>query len=367
VCEHLDRAGEGIDRRTLLLRGAGVLAATSAAGTLPGAAAAKPPVRAPNGGPSKGVRLQSVTGPVAGSDVSAALAHEHFFVDFFGPADPRYMDVDWADVTQTCVESANVLRAQGVDLFLDWTNLGVGRNVLLLRDVSRRTGMKILAPTGIYKSLRPPEFEAASIVEIAAHFYTELARGIDGTPIRAGWIKIATTESGPTPTDTRIHRAAARAGRRAGATISLHSPFTDATLEVVHTLEREGFDLRRFVWGHAQPSNVEDHKALARRGVTVQYDGISAESDPFFHGPTDDESMLDRIQEMVESGFGDRVLVSTDASVIVNPPEFQYDRDNTYLYGTFEAKLRERIGDDATDAVLRDNVVRAFRVGDRLD
>jgi len=99
----------------------------------------------------------------------------------------------------------------------------------------------------------------------------------------------------------------------------------------------------------------------------VQYDGISAESDPFFHGPTDDESMLDRIQEMVESGFGDRVLVSTDASVFVNPPEFQYDRDNAYLYGTFQAKLRERIGDDATDAVLRDNVVRAFRIGDLLD
>ena len=75
-----------------------------------------------------------------------------------------------------------------------------------------------------------------TVDEIAARFYEELTTGIDGTSIRADWIKIGTTEAGPTKTDTRIHRAAARAAKRAGVTISAHTPFTDATLAVVKTL-----------------------------------------------------------------------------------------------------------------------------------
>ena len=310
-----------------------------------------------------GGALETVTGPVDGAKIRGALCHEHFFVDFSGPTSQAYMDVNWADVTGACVTTASELRAQGVDLVIDWTNIGVGRNVLLLREISRQTGLRIVCPTGIYKSLAPPVFLRSSVDEIAGHFYAELTRGIDGTPIRAGWVKAATTESGPTNAETTIHRGAARAARRAGATISLHSPNARAARTVVKTLEQEGFDLRRFVWGHAQLSGTDDHIAMAKRGAVVQFDAIGADTDTVFHGPTDDESMLDRIQSMVEAGFGDRVLVSADATVVANPPSRQYDRDITYVYRTFVPKLRKRIGADAARLVLRDNVIRAFRRG----
>jgi phosphotriesterase-related protein len=328
----------------------------------------RPATRAQTGPPpAPGILLESVTGPVDGAQIERALAHEHLFIDFLGPTDPGYMDVDWRAVTQLILANVQVLRDQGVDLLVDWTNIGVGRNVLLLRDVSRQTGMTILCPTGIYKSLLPAQFAEMTIHGIAEHFLRELTLGIDGTPIRAGWIKIATTECGPTPTDTRIHRAAAQAAKKAGATISLHSPFTNATKAVVQTLTREGFCLPgRFIWGHAQPSPVEEHIAFAKLGAFIQYDAISAVSDPFFSGPTDDESMLERIEAMVDAGFGDRVMVSADASVYVNPVAEHYDRDNSYVYGTFEPKLRARIGDDATAKVLRDNVVQAFRRASRV-
>ncbi len=365
-----DHPGE-LDRRELLVRGTGALLAAGLAGGLVSRAAAaglrtNAAGRPAGPRPVDSVVLNTVTGPIRGSDVTFALAHEHLFVDFLGPTDPAYMDVNWSEVTEACVASVNVLRGQGVNLLADWTNLGVGRAPLLLRDVSRQTGMNILMPTGIYKSLYPPEYARMTVAEIANSFYRELAFGVEGTPIRASWIKIATTESGPTRRDTRIHRAAARAARRAGATISAHSPFTDATLAVVKTLTSEGFNLRRFVWGHAQPSPVEDHIALARRGAMLEYDAISTDEDTFFHGPTDDESMLDRIEAMVDAGYGDRVMVTADASVYVNPPMFQYDRHNDYVYGTFAPKLRARIGQEAADRILRDNVIWAFRKGGRV-
>lgn len=59
-------------------------------------------------------------------------------------------------------------------------------------------------------------------------------------------------------------------------------------------------------------------------------------------------------------------LVSTDASVFVNPGIYQYDRHNDYLYGTFAPKLRARIGDATANMILRDNVIYAFRKGSRV-
>lgn len=367
MCEHLERRSNCLDRRSFLtsavVAGAGV---TAGAGLTAAPAAYAAPTRAVRRRARAGGLVETVTGAVRAADVRFALPHEHFFVDFNGPTSPEYMDVDWTDVTGACVNSAQVLRAEGVDLVVDWTNLGVGRNVLLLRDVARQSGLSIICASGIYKSLLPPQFEGRGINAIARHFHQELTRGVDGTTIRAGWIKCATTETGPTRTDTRIHRAAARAAKAAGATISLHSPQYEATLAVVSTLEREGFDLRRFLWGHAQVSSVEQHIALARRGAMIQYDGISAAEDSFFGGPVDDESMLDRIEEMFRAGFGDRVVVSADASVFVNPSSFQYDRESSYVKQTFVAKLEQRIGGDATRMVMRDNVLKAFRRGDRV-
>jgi phosphotriesterase-related protein len=362
MCEHLEAAERTLDRRTLIVKSAGALVAAGVAGKLVWPEDAAPAAGA-SAGAGAGPVLETVTGPVRPRKLGWALGHEHFFVDFLGPTAPGYMDVDWADVTGACVNSALELRAQGIDLLIDWTNIGVGRNALLLRNVSRQTGLTIVCPTGIYKSLVPPQLAGKSVAALASFFHDELTKGIDNTPIRAGWIKCATTESGPTASDTRVHRAAARAAKKAGCTITLHSPHYDATLAVVRTLESEGFDLRRFVWGHAQPSTVEQHKALAARGAMVQYDAIGADSDPFFNGPTDDGSMLDRVQEMVAAGYGDRVLVSADASVFVNPQLYQYDRDNTYVLRTFLPKLEERIGKTAARAVLRDNVIQAFRRG----
>jgi phosphotriesterase-related protein len=361
MCEHLEGRRDGLSRRTFVV---GALSAGAAAAAGPAAWAAVP--RAVGRGAGGGVVLETVAGPLDAAKVQWALAHEHFFVDFYGPTSPDYMNVDWSDVTRTCVESAKVLRSQGVDLFVDWTNMGVGRNVSLLRDISRQTGLAIICPTGIYKSLIPPQFDGDGINDIARHFHKEVTKGIDGTPVRAAWIKCATTETGPTKSDTRIHRAAARAAKATGATISLHSPHYDATRKVVATLEREGFDLRRFVWGHSQVSSVAQHMALARRGAMVQYDAISAATDEFFHGPTDDGSMLDRIEQMVKAGFGDRVVVSSDASVFVNPAKYQYDRHNAYVYETFVPELKQRIGTDAARKVLRDNVLRAFRRGENV-
>ncbi len=306
-----------------------------------------------------------MTGPVNGAGIEKALSHEHLFVDFHGPNAAEYMDVNWSAALGGSVTSALELRGQGVNLFIEWTNLGVGRNVLLLRHVSRQTGMNIVCPAGIYKSLVPPAMADLSVARVAEHFMRELTMGVDGTNIRAGFMKISVSSDAVAETETPFHRAAAIAAKETGCTLAMHCPNAPVANEVVATLEAEGFKLDRFVWGHSQPSSNEDHLKMVGRGATVQFDAISADTDPFFNGPTDDASMLDRIENIVK-GHPDQVLVSADASVYVHPPVWQYDRDNTYVYRYFEAKLAERLGEDMARRVLRDNVVRAFRRGDNV-
>jgi len=310
--------------------------------------------------------LEGVAGPIEPRKVRCALAHEHMFVDFHGPAAPGYMDVNWGNKIGAAVESALVLRAQGIDLVVDWTNIGVGRNALALRSLARQSGIAFLCPTGIYKALVPPALAGLTRNQLAAHFVAELAHGIDGTAIRAGFIKTAASESGATREERTILEAAAIAARETGAAIGFHGPQAAPTRAMARLVERRCGSLERFVWAHAQVAALADNLALAARGAFLQYDAIGAHCDTFFGGPVDDATMLDRLEAMLEAGYGAQVLLSTDASVCVHPPAAQYDRSNAYLYRAFEDRLKARLGAAATRGILRDNVLRAFRRPDRL-
>ncbi|HKY93773.1 MAG TPA: hypothetical protein VJL84_00650 [Kiloniellales bacterium] len=350
----------GPSRREVLLgaAGAGVgLAALRGAG-LPRRAQAQ------TTGSVNELELQTVSGLVAGSAIEKAVSHEHLFVDFFGPTDPSYMNVNWSDAIGTSANRLMELKAQGVNLFVDWGCLGVGRNVLLLRDAGGRAGVNVVCPTGIYKELIPPVFIGMPVDKIAERFVEELTKGCDATMIRAGFIKCAVSDDGPTETETMIHRAAAMAGKATGATIALHCPYYAAVERVIATLKGEGVELTRFVWGHAQPSTVDQHKAVAAEGATIQYDAISAHSDPFFNGPIDDASMLDRLEAMAKAGYDKQVLVSADGSTYVNPQKWQYDRIATYVHGYFAPLLEKRLGAEMAAQILRDNVIHAFRKPD---
>jgi len=300
------------------------------------------------------VAIQTVTGPVTADGFASGLAHEHLFVDFLGPADPRYEQVDWDEVRSACVDRLEPVGAAGVDLLVDCTCIGIGRNVDLLRHMSSSTGIRIASATGIYKALRPPELRDASVDELAGLFVRELTVGIGGSPVRAGFVKLATTEDGPTEDETLVHRAGAMAAATTGAAIVLHSPRSDVAGTVLRTLEREGFDPARLVWAHAQESTLEENLALATRGLTISLDAI---------GTSDDEEMLRRIERFAEAGRREQVVVSSDSSLVVHPAELAYERDIEHLHRTFLPELERRLGAEIRDVLTHRNVLRAFGVG----
>ncbi|MGE5459556.1 MAG: hypothetical protein ACM3WR_02900 [Solirubrobacterales bacterium] len=295
--------------------------------------------------------IETVTGPIEGEDVGLALPHEHLYADLLGPDHPDFCKVDWSEVRAACVDRLTGLRRLGVDLFVDVTAIGIGRNVELIRDVSEATGVRIACATGIYKGLVPPEWTGATSEELAEHFVRDLTQGIDDTGVKAGVIKLATRETQATARETDVYRAGAMASVAAGAAVVLHSPRSDLARAVLAVLEAEGFDPARLVWAHAHDSTIEDNLELAARGVTISFDAI---------GVSEDTEMLDRVERLTAAGHGEQIVVSTDTTVWINPPEMAYERSIEHLLGTFLPAVEERLGADTRTRLARENVVRAL-------
>jgi hypothetical protein len=139
--------------------------------------------------------------------------------------------------------------------------------VLLLRDVSRQTGMTIVCPT---RHLQESAAAAVRQDDDRGH-RRALPPGAHARDRRhadpSRLDQDRDNRERPHP-DGHPYPPGGRADREEGRrAISLHSPCTDATKAVVQTLTREGFRLpQRFIWGHAQKSQVEDHIELASSG-----------------------------------------------------------------------------------------------------
>lgn len=364
MSENPKSVGRGIDRRSFL---AGALAATVVGGTAAGALAQE--------GQAAGADvIETVTGPINMGDVKWALAHEHLHGDFTGSTPPlwksvpegyvipAYADTDWSAVAGAAVNALNEVKAYGVDLVVDYTPPGVGRNVRMLREVSRKTGISVVAASGLYQTAWgiPPELADFDSDQLATHFTRELTLGAEGTGIRAGFMKLSVGNSGPLPHDEIVYRGGARASVQTGSTIGVHAIVPSSFKAVFNILDEEGMNLDRLIWAHAGRDGTVDFdvfREYAERGVYISFDGTTHNSKP-----TDDQ-LLGLVEQFIEAGLEHKVLISSDATIAANPPIAQYASDIRYPYRIFKPKLEERFGADLTRLIFRDNVVAAYRRG----
>ncbi len=133
----------------------------------------------------------------------------------------------------------------------------------------------------------------------------DIEEGTDG--VRAGIIGEIGCDRVITAVEERSFRAAARAHRRTGLTITTHAarwPVGNAQLDL---LTEEGVDPARVVIGHCDMVPDHDyHLALARRGAWVQFDTVQGVHE------WDTPQRLDWLRSLADHGFLDRVLLSQD-------------------------------------------------------
>jgi phosphotriesterase-related protein len=251
--------------------------------------------------------FHTITGPVSADKLGLVLPHEHIFVDLRGPAAPGYAQADPEDVIRLMKPYLDEAWAAGVTAFVECTPPGVGRNLAVLQRVAEITPVRILTPTGIYReAYTPMAMRSLTVEQLANIWIRELTEGIEDTPVRAGFIKLAMSDNGPSDLEIRNLEAAAKASQATGAVIASHTS-NGAIMQVeLRVLEKAGLSLDRFVWVHADAEpNPALHLEAASRGAYVEFDAIGARADMTVQ--------LNYVLALIEAGYTDRILLSHDA------------------------------------------------------
>lgn len=268
--------------------------------------------------------VNTVTGPVPADALGRTLMHEHFLFGFAGwQGDATLGGFQEEAYTKDCVQAAEDAKAYGISTIVDATTNECGRNVRFLKKIAELTGMNIICSTGYYyqdesayaywnfrKGFANIEDE---IYEMMA---TELTKGIEGTGIKAGVIKLASSQGKISPMEEVFFRAAARAQKETGCVIITHTQLGTMGVEQARLLTSCGADPGKIAIGHMCGSvDLGYHEEVLKQGVYVNLDRFGLEGE-LFHTPTDEERM-DLIQKLVEKGYGDKILLGHD-SVNVN-------------------------------------------------
>ena len=305
-------------------------------------------------------QIHTIQGPVEIEALGLILPHEHLFTDLRGPAIPGYAQAEPEAVIRVVKPHLEDASAAGVTALVECSTVGVGRNLRVLQSLAEVTSIQIVAPTGVYREAYIPEsLRPVSEQELAELWTKELTEGIEGTSIRAGFIKLAMSDDGPTPLEVRNLRAAARASQNTGAVIGSHTIGGRVARQEMDVLEEAGLDLGRFIWIHAQTEpDTEIIREAARRGAYVELDTVGA---PFQSQP----ELITKSLAVIEAGFIDRLLLSHDAGWY-NParpdgyPEEGY-RGYTALTREFiPALLQHGLSEEQIKRMTVDNPAQAF-------
>jgi len=305
------------------------------------------------------VKLRTVTGDVQ-PPAGIILPHEHALCDFAGPEKAGRANYDVGKVIRRLEAPLKALRQAGVAALMDCTPIGIGRDPEVLRELSKRTGLLILTNTGLYREpLRPSFGREKSEAELEAWMVEEITNGIEGTGIRAGFIKLACSDTGPDALEKKILRASARAAKRTGVCIASHTNSASAALGQIDVLAAEGFDLSRFIVVHTDSlPNFEDHLRIAERGAVVEYDAIN---------PSNAERYIPWIRTLIERGYAGRILLSQDVvGFSAGQPYDSPAPDYTFLVKGFIPKLKEAgIAEKWIRAMTVENPLRVFGLSQR--
>ena len=206
---------------------------------------------------------------------------------------------------------------------MDATTNECGRNVLFLKKISELTGIHIICSTGYYfqeeSSYAYWQFRngfADIRQEIYEMMETELTVGIEDTDIKAGVIKLASSNQCITPLEEIFFQAAARAQKATGCAIITHTQAGTMGPQQARILIENGASPSKIAIGHMCGNlDLSYHREVLDQGVYVNLDRIGLEGE-LFHTPTDEERM-DLICRLTAEGYGDRILLGHD-SVNVN-------------------------------------------------
>ncbi len=302
-------------------------------------------------------KIRTVLGDIPPEKFGLALVHEHVMCDFIGADKVSKGRYKVREVYETMLPYLKEIRQLGVEGFVDCTPAFLGRDVELLANLSKASNIHILTNTGLYKEPFLPKYVwEYSAGHLADMWIKEIEQGIDGTPIKAGFIKIAVNPGKVIPIQQKIVRAAALCSLSTGAAIACHTASGIAAINVMEILEDERADLGRLIVVHCDAEeDLNIHREIAKRGAWIEYDSV---------GEGNVEKILKMIEFVANEGLEDHLLLSQDAGWYnVGEPLGGKIRSYAYLVRDFLPMMLGRdFKREFIETIMRRNPAKAFQM-----
>jgi phosphotriesterase-related protein len=264
--------------------------------------------------------VRTVLGDVPADQIGLTYAHEHLILDSPLVVD-RFPDILLDDV-DAAVAELNDCAAAGVGCVVDALPCGAGRDPIRLAEAGRRSGVHIIATTGLHTRKWYPGLSWANEADpdiLAGLFTADLEDGMDRfdyrgplierTDHRAGLIKVGTSQDVFNARDRRVFAAAATAHAATGAPILTHCEEGRGGIEQVEALAGLGVEPAHVVLSHTDKvDDVGYHLDLAATGVNLEYDQALR------HRIDEANPTVRLLAKLVEAGHVAQLMVGTDGA-----------------------------------------------------
>lgn len=254
-------------------------------------------------------QIESVSGPLPVHQMGSTLIHEHVLVDFNGADQTGYPRWNRDSVIERMLPFLLAVKDRGVNTFIECTPAYLGRDPLLLKELSRLSGIQLITNTGFYGAVQdkfvPPFAFEVSADSLAHIWIQEFEEGIEETGIKPGFIKIAVDpDSILSEIDEKILRAAIITHKETGLTIVSHTGPDAPAFAQMEILEKEGLSFEAWVWTHAQNGTDAGRIRAAELGTWISIDNIHRHLI---------RRTISQIKALHSAGLLHRVLISHDA------------------------------------------------------
>ncbi len=314
-------------------------------------------------------QIETVSGPLDSSQLGLTLAHEHLRTTFESVRKqwPHLYDEE-QEVARAVSEVKRVME-HGVKTMVDPTCMDLDRDVVLAQKVVEQTGIQLVMCTGIYGehyTFIPQHFANRETEYLADAFVHDIEEGIQGSDVKAAFLKCAVDEPGISEHVDKVLRACAQASKRTGRPIMAHShPGTRRGLEEMAIFTEEGIDPKLVQIAHTGDTDDLDYiEELLATGCYIGMDRYGLD----IILPTEKRNAT--VAELCNRGYADRMTLSQDAVVNFDwfpeqmrelVPNWHY----TYLFDEVLDQLRELgVTDDQIATMMEQNPAAWLSAGE---
>jgi phosphotriesterase-related protein len=303
----------------------------------------------------------TVTGMIDASTMRQTLIHEHILVDFIGAEDVNPPRWDREKVIEKVLPYLEEVKNAGCQTLVDCTPNYLGRDVGLLKILSEKTGLYLITNTGYYggsdNKFLPAHAFTESAELLSRRWVQEFSRGIEGTSIKPGFMKISVNPENLSDISLKLIQAAALTHLKTGLTIASHTGPAVPAFQQIEVLKMNRIDPAAFIWVHAQTEqNNDQYVKAAREGAWVSLDGLREENIPEY---------LEKLAYLKRENCLHRVLLSHDAGWYdPSKPDGGEFRGFTVLFRKMiPAMEHEGFSEAEIMQLIQENAANAFAIG----